>query len=176
MVLETPRILLRPLTVADATQAYADWLNDPEVNRYLETRFAIQTRDSCRTFIEQTNADPDHHLFGIFLKGGDTHVGNAKLGFINSHHRSGQISLFIGDKGQWGKGLAREVVHAITAHGFQDLALERIEAGCYEDNLASLRVFLNVGYTVEGFFRKSVIRNGNRSGSFWLGMLKHEFV
>src|SRR3990172_8832325 len=32
---------LRPLTVADVSPAYLEWLCDPEVNRHLEVRFSI---------------------------------------------------------------------------------------------------------------------------------------
>lgn len=176
MKLESERLLMRPLTAADATQGYADWLNDPEVNRYLETRHAPQSIESCELFIQQTNQDASSHLFGIFLKETGAHIGNAKLGFINNHYRSAQLSLFIGDKSCWGRGVGEEVVRALTTYGFRSLELERIEAGCYEDNLASLRVFLKVGYTVEGFFRGSVVCGGRRRSSFWLGILKHEFI
>ena len=34
---EGTRIFLRPVRPADVNQRYCDWLNDPEVNRYLET-------------------------------------------------------------------------------------------------------------------------------------------
>ena len=140
--LATERVYLRPLSAQDATQTYADWMNDPQVNQYLETRHSPQSVESCRAFIEQCNADPASHLFGIFLQQGHRHVGNVKLGFVNSHYQRGQVSLFIGDKACWGQGLSSEVVRLITAYGFDSLGLHRLEAGCYEDNLASLRIFL----------------------------------
>ncbi|WVM94098.1 GNAT family protein [Halopseudomonas pachastrellae] len=62
----------------------------------------------------------------------------------------------------------------ITAYGFDSLGLHRLEAGCYEDNLASLRIFLKAGYTVEGFMREHVTLNGRRMGCFWLGKLHNE--
>ncbi len=174
-VLETERLLLRPLTEADASQRYADWLNDPEVNQYLETRHSLQTVDSCREFIRQCNADPGSHLLGVFLKGSGQHIGNVKVGFINALYEHGQISLFIGEKTCWGQGFSSELVREVSRYAFADLGLNRLEAGCYEDNLASLRVFLKCGYTVEGFLREQVTLNGKRMGVFWLGVLKHEY-
>lgn len=175
MTLLSPRLMLRPLTAADATATYAAWLNDPEVNRFLETRHAVQTVESCAEFIECTNRDPDSHLFGVFHREGGVHLGNAKLGFINRHHGTTELSLFIGEKTYWNQGLGREIVRALTAHAFGDLGLERVQAGCYEDNLASLRAFLRVGYSVEGFYRRHVVLDGRRTGVFRLGMLKDEF-
>lgn len=173
--LESSRLILRPLEHGDATQRYVDWLNDPAVNRYLETRHQVQTLGACRSFIEQSNKDPNTHLFGIFLKETGEHIGNAKLGFINPLYKKAQLSLFIGEQSCWNHGFAGEVVRTLTDFGFNGLGMERIEAGCYEENLASLRVFLKAGYTVEGFMRSHVVSNGVRSGCFWLGILKNEW-
>jgi|SRR5690554_1933777 len=175
LAIETKSLVLRPLSNEDISQRYVDWLNDPEVNRFLETRHSIQTIDSCATFIKSCNSDPNSHLFGVFLKSTNQHIGNAKLGFINTLYNRGQVSLFIGEKSEWGKGLSTEIVQAITQHGFENLNLHRIEAGCYESNLASLRVFLKSGYTVDGFLRDHVIHHDQYEGCFLLSILKHEF-
>ncbi len=104
------------------------------------------------------------------------HIGNAKLGYVNKHHCTAELSMFIGEKTLWGKGFATETVYNLTKYGFNVLELERIQAGCYEENLVSLHIFLKLRYTVEGFFRRHVNSKGRRSGCFWLGILKDEFV
>lgn len=175
-VIETKRLYLRALSEKDATLNYVNWLNNPEVNRYLETRHSVQSIGSCKAFIRQCNEDEGAHLYGIFLKDGERHIGNTKLGFIHEQYARGELSLFIGDKAYWGKGLAGEVVQALTQYGFKNLGLERIEAGCYEENLASLRVFLKTGYTVEGYRRNHVVSDDSRQGCFVLGILKNELA
>lgn len=172
--IETNRLYLRDLTVSDVNKKYVDWMNDPEVNRYLETRHSKQTIQSCSRFIQDCNADTASHLFGIFFKESGAHIGNAKIGFINPFYQRGQVSLFIGEKQFWGTGLSSEVVRGLTNYGFKCLGLHRLEAGCYEDNLASLKVFLKAGYTLEGFMRDQVILDNRRLGCFWLGILAHE--
>lgn len=175
--IETPRLLLRTLEVGDVSQAYVDWLNDPEVNRYLETRFSRQTLESCRDFVEHCNGSASEHLLGIFFKETGSHIGNAKLGLINAIHARGQLSLLIGEKSLWGKGLAREVIRAVSQYGFEQVNLEKIEAGCYESNLSSLRAFMAVGYNVDGFFRSHAISDdGRRMGCFWMSILRSEFT
>ena len=171
---QSQRLYLRSLKESDATQKYADWLNDPDVNKYLETRHSVQTVESCKSFIKQCNEDNNSHLLGVFLKETEQHIGNVKIGFINELYKRGQISLFLGEKNYWGKGYSSELVKAVTQYGFEDLGLHRIEAGCYEDNLASLRVFLKAGYTVEGFMREHVLSDGEFVGCFWLGKLVNE--
>lgn len=174
--LSSGRLLFRLLTPEDVSERYVGWLNDPEVNRYLETRFSPQTRQTCEKFVSDMQNDPASHLFGMFDKATLEHIGNIKLGFINAHHKSGQLSLLIGEKSRWGKGYATEAIRCITRWGFDALELERIEAGCYETNLGSLRAFLKAGYGVEGFFRGSAVSEGQRIGCFWLGMLKDDRI
>ncbi|MGZ9710868.1 GNAT family N-acetyltransferase [Glaciimonas sp. GNP009] len=166
----------RILGKEDVTERYLGWLNDPDVNRFLETRFAHQTLDACRQFVSDMERDPCSHLFGIFDKKTLEHLGNTKLGFINTNHRNGQLSLLIGEKSHWEKGYAAESVRSITKWAFDVLALERISAGCYDTNTRSLRAFLKVGYSVEGFFRNSIVSDGRRIGSFSLGILKNDRV
>lgn len=175
-VIFSERLQFRTLIKEDVSERYLGWLNDPEVNRYLETRFITQTRDACERFVSDMEKDHTSHLFGIFDKATLEHIGNIKLGFINSYYQSAQLSLFIGEKSYWGKGYATEAIRCITQWGLDTLNLERIEAGCYDSNLGSLRAFLKVGYSVEGFFRNSVVSEGQRVGCFWLGILKDDRI
>lgn len=173
--IESSRIYLRHLTPQDATERYAAWLNDQVVNQYLEIRYMTHSIESCSEFIAATNKDPNSHLFGIFLNEDDNHIGNIKLGFIDSRYAHGQLSLFIGERKAWGKGFATEAIHSLTHYGFDKLGLERIEAGCYESNIASLRAFLKSHYQVEGFLRKKVISGDKRESCFWMAALKQEW-
>lgn len=173
-MIRTKRLILRRLTAEDVTKKYVNWLNDPEVNQFLETKHSQQTLQSCLDFVQSTNQDPNNHLFGVFLKDTQEHIGNAKIGFVNTHYQTGQVSLFIGEKQYWGKGYSTELIQALSDYGFKQLGLHKLEAGCYENNLGSLNVFLRSGYSVEGFLRQHVIHNGKRLGCFQLGKLANE--
>lgn len=168
------RLIFRTLTKEDVSEEYVAWLNDPEVNQFLETRFSMQNLETCEQFVMQMQNDSASFLFGIFNKELDKHMGNIKLGFINVRHSSCQLSLFIGEKSQWGKGFATESIQAVTQWGFNELGLKRIEAGCYDNNMGSLRAFLKAGYAVEGFFKSSIVFGNKRIGSFWLGITKDD--
>lgn len=170
--IESERLLIRELEVDDISASYLAWLEDPEVNQFLETRFDKQTYESISEFVQEHKQRTDSYLLGIFSKNDMRHIGNIKLGPINSHHASSQISFLIGARDTWGCGYATEAVALVTSWGFKKLRLARIEAGCYERNFGSLKVLLSCGYEVEGFFRKSrIAADGSRTGSFWLGKL-----
>lgn len=173
--LETKRLFLKTLSRNEIQQPYVNWLNDPIINQYLESRFTEHTLESCIHFVEELNDSSNHHLFGIFDKKTTQHIGNIKLGFINTHHSSASVGLLIGDKDYWGKGLATEAIISITNWGFQSMDLQKIEASCYDTNIGSLKAFFKAGYTLEGYLRKKVIYKEQRSGCFLLGVLKSEY-
>lgn len=169
------RLDFRELAVGDVTARYVGWLNDPQVNRFLETRHSRQTHDSVSAFVAAQAANPDVHLLKIVLRSGDLHIGNIKIGPINRHHGSAQLSLLIGERDVHGQGYGTEAIARVTRWAFDSLGLARVEAGCYEDNTASLRAFLKAGYTVEGFRRKAVVSaDGRRIGAFWFSCLTSE--
>jgi RimJ/RimL family protein N-acetyltransferase len=104
------------------------------------------------------------------------HIGNIKLGPINIHHNYAEIGLMIGDKDSWGKGFASKSISMITQFGFNQLELEKLNAGCYENNIGSKKSFENAGYQVEGFLRSHVDSVNGREGVWRLGCLKSDFI
>jgi len=147
-------------------------MNNPQINRYLETRFAHQDAASVREFVASQAANPDAFLLRIAEAKDDLHIGNIKLGPFNRHHKSAQISLLIGETSKHRLGYATEAIARVTRWGFEDCGLHRIEGGCYAANLGSLRAFLKADYTVEGFRRDAIVTaSGERSGAFWFAKL-----
>ena len=152
--LEGPRIILRPLTLDDVSGRYVSWLNDPEVNKYLETRFQEQTIETIREYVRAMHAAADVLFPAIILKNGGNHIGNIKLGPVIEEHRRGEISFFIGEKDYWGKGFATEAVRLLTDYALDKLGLNKVTAGCYSNNLGSQRVFEKLRYVIEGRFQR----------------------
>jgi len=154
------RIYLRKVELSDVDQEYVDWLNDPDVNQFLETRHEIQTIDSICRYVEGILLKNNELFLAICLKKDGKHIGNIKLGSISLEHLHGEISLFIGDKSQWGKGLATESVLSLTKYAFNVLKLHKVTAGCYENNAASKKLFNNALFNIEGLWREYYLYNG----------------
>lgn len=152
--LDGEKIYLRPLTTEDACQEYVNWLNDPEVNQFLEIRFVKHTLEKLKDYIEKINKNPDILFLGIIREDTDAHIGNIKLGPIDWNHRVGDIGIMIGDKSSWGRGYAREAIKLLSDYAFNMLKLHKLEAGAYENNIGSIKAFLKVGFSEEGRKRK----------------------
>ena len=127
-ILQGDRIYLRRLTEDDASEDYVRWMNDPEVNQYLESRFCTHTIESTKAFIRSVTND-NNYQFGIFIKETGKHIGNIKIGSINHYHRYADIGFLIGEKTYWGKGIATEAIKLATDFAFKSLKLHKLWGG-----------------------------------------------
>jgi RimJ/RimL family protein N-acetyltransferase len=146
-------IYIRPIALSDVTERYLSWMNDPEVNQYLESRFYPQTLESIREFVQSKIGSDRDHLFAICKQDDDRHVGNIKVGPIDFHHRCAELGLLVGDKSEWGKGVASEAIRLVTQFSFEELKLNKLRAGAYAPNQGSIAAFLRCGFTQEGRFK-----------------------
>ena len=170
-VLKSSRLLLRSLALGDLNHRYLGWLNDPEVNTYLETRFLPQTLEAMQTYWEAHRDDPSSPWFAICLASEDyRHIGNIKLGPIQWVHRRGDLSLFIGERSCWGKGYASEAIALVRDWAFLELDLQKLNAGIYEGNIGSRRAFEKCGFELEGTLRQEVVSAGQRLNVWRLGL------
>jgi ribosomal-protein-alanine N-acetyltransferase len=152
---------IEPLTLENYGPRYVAWLNDPEINRFLESRFQVQDETSVREFIAAMAASSRDHLFGIFTPA-EGHVGNIKIGAIDPHHRFGDIGFLIGERAMQGRGLGTQAVALATAHAFAVLNLRKLVAGAYSTNVASARIFAKNDYRLVGTLMSHRLCEGKR--------------
>lgn len=172
---EYGRIRLRQSEMSDCTPVYVGWLNDPEVNRYLETRWSRQSLESIQDFVYLQRENSHSILFAIEEAEGNRHIGNIKIGPIDWNNLCADISYFIGEKDCWNRGIATEAIALVCRYGFEELGLRRIEAGAYAGAAGSWRALEKNGFVREGIFRE----RGNLCGEFMdvyrYGILKPEY-
>jgi len=157
---QLPTIYLQSISEQDTSEQYVSWLNDPLVNQYLETRFQTQNLATILNFIQGIIATPNEHLFTIRLKSNNQHIGNIKVGPINSIHNVADVSLFIGDKNWWGKGIAKQAIQLISRYSIKTLKLRKLSAGAYRPNKGSTIAFINSGYIEDAILADHFLLNG----------------
>lgn len=149
---------------------YVRWLNDPRVNRYLESRFVVHDLEGVRTFVRQSRADPATLFLGIrALDLGSRHVGNIKLGPIDRHHALGEVGILIGEPDAWGRGLASEAISVLCRIAHAELGLRKLTAGCYGRNLGSERAFRRAGFQVEARRVDHLVHDGGLDDQVLMG-------
>lgn len=176
LVLREGDIALRQITMDDCTDEYVQWLNDPEVNQYLETRWSIQDLESIKGFVKSQRENEHSILFAIILQAECRHIGNIKIGPINRYHSRADISYFIGDKSKWNKGIITDAIKLVCEYGFEQWDLHRIEAGAYCAAIGSWKALEKNGFKREGVFRKQAISDGKYMDVYRYGILKQEYL
>lgn len=153
-MLETDRLILRRMTPNDAEAVFA-YASDPEVTRYVLWETHLSIEDS-RAFLElvagkyESGGEPD---WGIVYKGDHRFVGTCGIVSWEPDHARAELGYAL-SRHYWGRGLMVEAVRAMIAFGFDRMDLNRIEARCITENVASARVMEKAGMTHEGTLRQ----------------------
>jgi ribosomal-protein-alanine N-acetyltransferase len=148
------------LEEADVGASYVAWLNDPEINRFLESRFTEHDELATRKFVVSCLQSENTLLLGIRSRALRRHVGNIKLGMIDRKHGLGEVGVLIGDRAAWNGGLASAAIRIMCRIAGQSLGLRKLTAGCYACNIGSQRAFEKAGFVVEGRRREHFLLDG----------------
>lgn len=171
--LEGKRMYFREVQSSDVNESYYRWMNDPEVTRYLESRFCPISVEGLRKYVAARSEDQDNVFLAIVLKTDDRHIGNIKVGPINWIHRCADVGLLIGEKDCWGQGYATEAIALMTSYAFKTLNLHRLTAGCYAANLGSAKAFLKAGWQQEGLRRSHFFCDGTYVDEILFGIVRN---
>jgi [ribosomal protein S5]-alanine N-acetyltransferase len=151
-------LCLAPLEVADVSERYVGWLNDPQTVGQTEQSGLTHTGASVRAYVEAALRAPDALIWRILL--GDDHVGNVRLSGIQETHRRASIGLIIGDAGVRGHGVGTRVIRLVARYAIDDLHLNKVTAGIYATNTASRRAFEKAGFQLEAVLRRHAWHEG----------------
>ncbi len=145
-ILETDRLILRPMTVEDAPMAYANWTSDPQVAAFM--------RWECHTDVSQTEAwlmleqeqleSDTVYNWGFVLKDTGMLIGSGGLVYNQSKglYELGYNIM----KECWGQGLATEAAKEIIAFGIRQLKQTAFYCCHAIDNPASGSVMQKIGF------------------------------
>lgn len=76
----------------------------------------------------------------------------------------------------WGTGITTKALIAFTKYAFEQFDLERLFAGVFDGNDASVKVLENAGYKFEGRYRKAVYKDNKFIDQLMYGILKEEIT
>lgn len=155
--LEGRQVLLKVLKPSDVSEAYVSWLNDPIVNKYLETRYG--TLSDVKEYVESKLKSDSAILWGIFWKDGK-HIGNIKLEPIDFGKKVATVGILIGDKEYWGRGVATESIELISNYAFEMLHLEKIILGVMKENASAIHVYKKCGFSIVEVQNGAINHNG----------------
>jgi diamine N-acetyltransferase len=169
---------------------FVEWLNDPEVTRYLGAMtLPISRANEEGWFENMLKLPPEEQPFAIEARevesaegiipsadrDGWKLIGNCGIFDLNRTVRSAEVGLFIGDKSCWNKGYGTEVMRALLRLGFEKLNLNRIYLRVDEGNQGGIRAYEKAGFVHEGRLRQAAYVEGNYQDMFIMSVLRAEW-
>ena len=148
------KVKLVKFTEQYMTPQYVGWLNNPEVNRYLNTgRFPISRQELILpsgeknlmfAIMSSVGSDSADKLWQD--TGYNHYIGTCSLHDIDWIVRKGEVGYMIGEKTHWGAGIATELVGLLVDYAFNKLNLNKLTAGVVDGNDGSIAVLKKNGF------------------------------
>jgi len=136
---------LRALRPGEVTSAYVEGLNDPRVNRFIQSaQWERQTMDSAIAYVAANWADDRAVLFGIYTD--QILRGTLRIHDMDWDLQSATMGIAIFDTKVWNRGLATATIEAGVRCVRDLLGLRCLRAGIDPENVASIRAFEKAGF------------------------------
>ena len=149
-LLETKRLLLRQITLADTEDMYR-LHSHPEVQKYTGEA-PIASMEAMEEAIQARVGNYAKYGYGrwaTILKDSGEFIGWSGLAYLPEFDEIDVGYRFLPEF--WGKGLATEATNAILDYTFDTLQIQRIIAIAMKENKASIRVMEKVGMAFEKY-------------------------
>ena len=151
-VIETERLILRPLTLADADTAFNCWTGDLEVAKYVSwlPHHSIDDTIAWLKEIEWKQDDKgsfvpkDNYIWGFVLKETGELFGSGGL-IWEEDWQLFQVGYNI-MKAHWNKGYTTEAMKAILSFASANLGIKKVAGGHAKENLASAKEIEKLGF------------------------------
>ena len=169
-ILETERLRLAPLTVADAQHLFPI-MGDPQVMAYWDVA-EIDDPDIVTRIIAHQVEEMQHGramYWAMHTLGDGRFLGSCDLSGIDRWHRRAEVGFMLGREA-WGHGYAQEAMQAVIAFAGAN-GLRRLAARTHLGNRRSEALLTRLGFTEEGLLRGYVLKDGERRDCRVFGLL-----
>ena len=163
-LIETERLILRPLEFSDAEDMFAMDKN-PNVHIYLWQKPYQSIDESIQNIenIQKQYAENNIVRFATILKETGEFIGWTGIKIINDHVENGNTNFY--DYGYrlnekfWNKGYASEATKAWLDYGFNEMKIEKMNAYTHAENGASNHILEKHGLKfIEDYLDKDGIK------------------
>lgn len=173
-MIETQRLLLRPIALGDSKAIFA-YRSDTETNKY--QNWIPKHLEDVNEFISK-NPDtfdmPDTwYQLVIVAREFDTLIGDVGIHFIDEYQCEIGCTL---DKKYHGQGFASEALRAVIDYLFRKLEKHRILVSIDPRNTDSVRLIMRLGFRKEAHFKESLLIHGEWVDDVIYAKLRSEYL
>lgn len=167
-VLETERLLLRQIFIADAEDIFLLRTNEAAM-KYIH-KPKLNTIEDAIELINKMN-DPDRMPWGMTLKTANKIIGTIGFHRIEKEHYRAEIGYML-DPEYWNTGLMSEAIPKVIDFGFNEMKLHSIEAIINPGNTVSRKILQKFSFIKEAYFKENFYFEGEFLDSEVYSLLK----
>ena len=180
----SPEVKLMPATREDV-QRIAGWLDDADVNSMwyglgedgLPLHIGYSPHQVLQAPEEELQMIFDHadrKIYSVYTQE-DEHIGEGQL-VIEWPLQEAQLFLLIGRKDLWHHHYGTMALIKLLDQAYESHGLHRVWVDIPEYNEHALRMCRDLGFILEGHFRKAHRKDGEWYDSSAMGLLADEYV
>ncbi len=174
-LLRTPRLLLRELVPGDAPALLAiesdaqamRWCGDNPMRDIEQARRQIEVFAAWRKLTFAATKWAIERVSDAAL------IGTCALSNWRPVCRSCTLSYGLA-RAAWGRGCMREALYAVLPWGFEQMALNRVEAQIHPRNAASRKLARGLGFVEEGLLREAGFWGGRHRDMLQCALLRRD--
>ena len=173
--LDTPRLVLRKLTMRDAPDIF-HYSKDPEVARHVlwDAHRSIGDSRAYLRWMLRRYRGHEPASWGIELRETGEIIGTIGFMWIQEDNAAAEVGYSL-SREYWNRGLMTEALRAVIHYGFDHLSLNRIEAQHETTNPASGAVMRKCLMQKEGTLRSRLYNKGKYVDVDLYAILKRDY-
>ncbi len=176
MILETARLLIRPVSLKDVNEIF-EYRSDREANKF--QGWIPETMNDVIAFIEKTakqiNEAGTWFQLVIVEKGTQNVVGDIGVHFFDKENQQVEIGCTLNKHFQ-SKGYATEALKRVIDYLFKDLYKHRVITSIDPANTDSIRLVERIGFRKEAHFVESLLINGKWVDDLVFAMIEKDWL
>lgn len=151
------------------------WYNDPQVMEDMmpsQELFAPSMEEVGRTVERAVTSSRERYF--IVQDASGRALGFTAFTSIDLLTASAQLTVVLGEREAWGKGLGQEAAERMVRYGFNVLNLHRVHLQVAEHNARAIACFEACGFIREGTLRDDHYHRGAYRSSHVMSVLRDE--
>lgn len=180
MIIETERLILRPVQASDASDLL-EYQSNPDIVRYIpwpEGTVETVQKHIDRTLTESVDAPSEDGQYLVLvwaLKTTGKVIGQSNLNMLSQEHKCAEIGWVTHQDFQR-QGYAREASRAMLEYAFKQLDFHRVIASMDTRVPESAAVARSLGMRLEAELREAEFFKGSWCDMWTYAILKSEFL
>ncbi len=175
-ILETERLLLRPIAPVDRADWYAVFDSPGVIDFLIDFERAPReaVMDEIMQWAARILAEKTGIRWAITLKTANKMIGSCGFHLYDPHNHRLEIGYEL-HSNFWRRGIMSEALAALLAFCFDYLGVHRVEADVTEGNAASAALLKKLGFALEGVWRERERWRGGYHSIWQFAILAPEY-